>query len=124
MQSSFHFMAPSSLLSVSFFKASMLASYHTKMATPLLIEIITDDILNDKIWKHLLNTVITHAHAQFHKYTKPTFSKTDRLIIKYLLWLHHFYTDHSIELEFPAASLLDIFCHLSKSEKLPTFSED
>ena len=62
MQSSFHFMAPSSLLSVSFFKASMLASYHTKMATPLLIEIITDDILNDKIWKHLLNTVITQAN--------------------------------------------------------------
>lgn len=41
----------------------MLASYHTKMATPLLIEIITDDILNDEIWKHLLNTVITHTHT-------------------------------------------------------------
>lgn len=47
----------------------MLASYHTKMATPLLIEIITDDILNDKIWKHLLNTVITHAHT--HAHTTP-----------------------------------------------------
>lgn len=50
--------------------------------------------------------------------------KNNGLIIKYLLQLYHFYTDHSIELQFPAASLLDIFCHLSKSEKLPTFSED
>ena len=73
-----------------FFKVAMLASYHTKTATPLLIEIVTDNILNDKIWKHLLNTVImhararacTHTHTHLHKYTRPTFSKTDRFIIK------------------------------------------
>lgn len=66
----------------------------------------------------------THTLKTLHNIPGQTFSKTDRLIIKYLFWLHHFYTDHSIELEFPAASLLDIFCHLSESEKLPTFSED
>lgn len=65
-----------------------------------------------------------HTHTRSTNISGQTFSKTDRPIIKYLLQLHHFYTDHSIELEFPAASLLDTFCHLSKSEKLPTFSED